>query len=191
MARTKAVDLTPELISLAVEAYRIGEPMEQVAGKLGVHKRTLQRWINAGDDEIARQFEDPNSEPPENPRLDAFVQLAAAVKEADSRFVEENLLLIRRAAAQGHVKKRTTTTKRDGSQVVEEVMGEPQWTAAAWLLERTHNSQFGRQIRQEISGPEGGPIQLDESAEARISEKLDAYYQGVADGRSLAAEAEA
>lgn len=189
MARTRAVDLTPDLIELVAEGYRSGMPLEQVAGSVGVHRVTLSRWIKAGTDEIARRDEAPDSEPPDDARLDAFVTLAAAIKAADARFVQENLLLIRRAATSGAVKKRTTTTKRDGSQVVEETLAEPQWTAAAWLLERRHTAEFGKQTRVELSGPEGGPIQVDESAEARISEKLEAYYQGVSDGRELAAEA--
>lgn len=186
MARPHAVDLTDDLIELAAEGYRTGLPMEQVAASINVHKRTLQRWISAGDDEIARRDDHPNDEPPNNPRLDAFVTLATAIKAADSRFVQENLLLLRRAATQGNVKKRVVTTKRDGTQTVEETIGEPAWQAAAWLLERRHTAQFGRQIRQEISGPDGGPVQVDAVTEAALGDKLAAYYQGVADGQQLA-----
>lgn len=189
MARTRAVDLTPELIEALAEAYRAGMPLDQVAGGAGVHKRTLQRWLEAGTDEIARRDEDPDTEPPDDPRIDAFVALATAVKQADARFVQENLLLIRRAAVDAKTVRVVTRTLKDGTKLEErtETTG-GNWQAAAWLLERRHTADFGRQTKLEVSGPEGGPIQVDESAEARISEKLDAYYQGVADGRSLAAE---
>lgn len=33
------------------------------------------------------------------------------------------------------------------------------WIAAAWKLERCHPETYGRYIRKEISGPEGGPIE--------------------------------
>lgn len=182
-------NLSDDTINAIAEAYRTGVPQAQAAALAGVTQFALSRWIKLGSDELDRLGEDPDAEPEDTDRTRNAIKLVKAIKEAEGKFVQEQLLLIRRAATQGHVKRRTTTTKRDGTQTTEEVLGEPQWTAAAWLLERRHNQQFGRQIRQEISGPDGGPIQVDESAEARISEKLDAYYQGVADGRSLASEA--
>jgi len=34
------------------------------------------------------------------------------------------------------------------------------WQAAAWWLERKHNARWGRKERQEISGPDGSPLQV-------------------------------
>ena len=34
------------------------------------------------------------------------------------------------------------------------------WQAAAWWLERKHNERWGRKERQEITGAEGGPLQV-------------------------------
>ena len=35
------------------------------------------------------------------------------------------------------------------------------WKAAAWLLERKHPDKFARRTANELSGPNGGPIQMD------------------------------
>lgn len=35
------------------------------------------------------------------------------------------------------------------------------WKAAAWLLERKHPDRFGRRVSQSISGPGGGPVQIE------------------------------
>lgn len=191
MARPTAQDLTPELIEAVADAYRTGLTMKLVAGLVGIHERTLGRWLQAGNDEITRQHETPTEPPRNDPRLSAFVELALAVKEADSKFVQEQLLIIRRAAVEGkQVKTVTRMNSKTGVTTTErtETVG-GLWTAAAWLTERRHTQDYGRQTKMEISGPDGGPIQVDDSAEARISEKLEAYYQGVADGREIASEA--
>ena len=35
------------------------------------------------------------------------------------------------------------------------------WKAAAWLLERKYPDRFARRTAREISGPGGGPVQMD------------------------------
>lgn len=39
------------------------------------------------------------------------------------------------------------------------------WQAAAWWLERTRPKKYGRYDRNEITGPEGGPMRIDVSTE--------------------------
>ena len=45
-----------------------------------------------------------------------------------------------------------------------------EWTAAAWLLERRYPKDFGR--RQEITGPDGGPLQVTDTGRDKILKLL-------------------
>ena len=40
---------------------------------------------------------------------------------------------------------------------------ETEWTAAAWRLERKFPSRYGRRQAVEVSGPGGGPIQINDA----------------------------
>jgi len=46
------------------------------------------------------------------------------------------------------------------------------WQAAAWFLERSHPRKWGRHDRHEVTGPDGGPVELAvdaQSLEARLA----------------------
>ena len=49
------------------------------------------------------------------------------------------------------------------------------WQAAAWFLERSHPTKWGRINRTEISGPDGGPIETKVDIEA-LEEKLSTFF---------------
>jgi len=51
-----------------------------------------------------------------------------------------------------------------------------QWQAAAWYLERTNNAQWGRTVRAEVTGDNGGPIQVDVDS---VMRKVEALTQRV------------
>ncbi len=45
------------------------------------------------------------------------------------------------------------------------------WTAAAWRLERKHPERWGRRDRTEVTGKDGGPIEIADARE-RLAAKL-------------------
>jgi hypothetical protein len=59
-----------------------------------------------------------------------------------------------KAAAEVRAVLRITQAANDGT-----------WQAAAWWLERTRPKQWGRQDRTEVTGPEGGAVKIDVTAE--------------------------
>lgn len=64
-----------------------------------------------------------------------FAAFAEAVEEAQALAEMRDLALIGKAA-------------------------ETEWTAAAWRLERKFPDRYGRRTKHEVSGPEGGPIEV-------------------------------
>ncbi len=46
---------------------------------------------------------------------------------------------------------------------------EGRWQAAAWYLERKYPDRWGRKDRHELSGPDGGPIELEVKGYVTIS----------------------
>lgn len=50
------------------------------------------------------------------------------------------------------------------------------WQAAAWYLERTNNPEWGRTVKTEVSGPDGGAIPIDVES---VYRKLEAVTQRV------------
>lgn len=72
-----------------------------------------------------------------------------AVENARAQAEIESVALIRQAA-------------RDGT-----------WQAAAWYLERSHPTRWGRFQRTEVTGPNGGPVQVDvELLDKRIADLI-------------------
>ena len=52
------------------------------------------------------------------------------------------------------------------------VASEKNWIPAAWLLERTHPDRYSIKTKQELSGPDGGPMQIAE-VQVTLQGKLD------------------
>lgn len=67
------------------------------------------------------------------------------------------------------VKKARAEAELRNVQAIAKAATDPRhWTAAAWFLERSYPKRWGRQARLELSGPEGGPIQVEDPRDALI-----------------------
>jgi hypothetical protein len=79
---------------------------------------------------------------------DIYREFREAVQRARAEAEIRNVGLIQRAASDGT------------------------WQAAAWFLERSHPRKWGRHDRHEVTGPDGGPLEVAvdaESLEARLA----------------------
>lgn len=104
--------LTPELQAALCECLRLGMSIEHSCDRVGINSVTFRRWKRAGakyDDQI-------------------YVEFVAAIKRAESDFVDDNMRDIRAAAASGKA-----------------------WTAAAWLLERRLPEYYAQKQIEEVS----------------------------------------
>ena len=84
----------------------------------------------------------------EKPNAEAkYRDFRDAVKEAEAQAEVASVALIRQAAQNGT------------------------WQAAAWYLERKHADRWGRndKVRQEVSGPEGKPIEVTDAKTAFLA----------------------
>lgn len=148
--------LTPETQARIVQAIEVGATYELAAQFGGVCYDTFNNWMRRGEAEQARR---------DNPRVQEgtkvwddeqpYLQFFEAVKSAEGKAAIKWLALIDKAASDS-------------------------WQAAAWKLERRYPETFGRRVvQQEVSGKDGGAIEVndgltDAERSARIAAIFDA-----------------
>ena len=152
---------------------RLGAYTETAVAHAGLPKTTHYEWTKRGAKEVARRLAmvEERAEEAERDlsRVRAFrteerlrrklrddrdreltsrearyVQYLNAVEKALADAEMADVAVLAKAAQGGAVLGRTTRTKADGSVLVTERFSEPQWTAAAWRLERKHPDRWGR-----------------------------------------------
>jgi transposase len=129
--RGRKTKLTPELLSKLENALAQGNYVETACAYVGISRAVYYHWVN--------EAQKPNAKKIYLDFLDT-VERAKAVAEM------RNLQIIQ-AAAMG---------KPDDK----ENPKDPDWKAAAWFLERGRQKSWGRHERVELSGTEGGPINV-------------------------------
>ncbi len=125
--------LTKKARDAIVTELREGGLTRDAAAIAGVCVDTVRRWQREGA-RAMRDRVDRNIAIPRNRR--AQVEFAREVAKAKAMARKDALGCIRGAMADS-------------------------WQAAAWYLERTAPGDYGTKTGVEISGPEGGPVQVD------------------------------
>lgn len=125
---------TPERAAEIIAGVRAGLPREVAARRAGVDASTVYRWLSAGKDAEAGEFRD-------------FLQ---SIEKADADCEALLLTRIQNAARGGEVVSRKTIRGKDGATRTEEQLSRPEWTAAAWILERKFRDRWGRNDRLEL-----------------------------------------
>ena len=72
----------------------------------------------------------------DNPKNTKYVQFSEAVKKAEADAEARQVALVSKAAIDT-------------------------WQAAAWMLERKHPNRWGQKVRTEVTGKDGGPVEID------------------------------
>lgn len=170
-----------------LDAVRAGVPITDAAAVAGVSARTVFRWMERGRAEQER-LDGLEAENPGEPGSVAsreserdFCHFWHRYTRARSEATAKLVLLIQRGAQGGAVVEERTRTYRDratGEQVTQtdRRLAPPDWRAASWLLARMDPTRFGAQVehaRVEVTGPDGGPVQVEDAAAlARLSDRL-------------------
>lgn len=138
--------LTDEVQERIVTAVRGGNYLDDAARYGGVTDRTVLNWMQKGREALAEVDGEDDLVAPE---MEIYVRFFRAIEKARSDAVVRNLTLVQRAA-------------------------EDNWQAAAWYLERTNPRKWGRRDTLEVTGEDGGPVQVHVSARETLAEKFAA-----------------
>ncbi len=141
--------LTPETQQAIVNALNSGNWLETAASYAGIAPATLYNWLERGRNERDRIDNDEDARPEEA----HYVEFLEAVEKARSQAQVRAVGLIQKAAIDGT------------------------WQAAAWFLERSNPQHWGRYHRMEVTGKDGGAVEIDVT---RLEEKVQAVLNRVA-----------
>lgn len=137
--------LTPAVQGLIVEALERGNYVDTAAEYAGVHRATVFRWLQEGAEPDApaalRDFHDA---------------VSRARAHAEHRMVE----IVNRTAEGGQLLSEIVRTGPDGTEEVEKRYAPPDGRLALEFLGRAHPTRWGRRNALEVSGPDGGPVQI-------------------------------
>lgn len=163
--------LTPETHDAIVRAVRAGATFENAAQAAGIGETTLYRWLQEAEEDDApeakREF-----------REDLF----RARAEVEVRVLAGSVM---KAAMGGYVIEETTITKPDGSVETRIKRAPADGRVGLDLLARRDPGRWARRNPVELSGPGGGPIQVQSTTiqelSARLAEEL-AELEDAVDG---------
>lgn len=166
--------LTQELIDKITNAVRGGNYIETSVALYGVPKWKFYEWLTA-----ARTNEKPDSL--ERILADALDKAIAEAEVRDLQKIDMAAEGIEAEFLRDEDGKLIFSKK--GDPIIKRPGMMPQWAAAAWKLERRSPRRWGRLDRIEQSGPEGGPIKIENMTEEEL-QKERARLQRILDDNS-------
>lgn len=144
---------TPEVREKILQAIRASSPLETAAQFAGIVYDTLNNWHKRAEKEKVGEYSE------------FFKDVKKARAESDVRHVAN----IVKAAQGGALISERTTQKKDGSVETVRTYARPEWTASAWILERSDPSKWAKPERIELTGAEGRPVRTE------VTQKVDLY----------------
>lgn len=161
--------LTPETHEAIVKAVRAGASYEAAAGAAGITETTLYRWLREAEEDGA---------PPAKRQFQHDLMRARA--EVEVRVVAASVM---KGAIGGYELERVTEFKPDGTRVERVKYAPADPRAGLDFLARRDPARWARRNPVELSGPDGGPIQVQSATihelTARLHEELVALEDTV------------
>lgn len=128
----QAPTVNDERVKVLINSLKNGAYVETACAYSGIGTSSVYRWIERGkaEDERLQNGDTPN--PEETP----YWEIWDAIEKARSEAMLRNITLIQTAAQSGS------------------------WQAAAWFLERTNPKLYGRRNYNELTGADGGALEV-------------------------------
>jgi hypothetical protein len=162
--RGRPSKFTPEVRKRVLDAARAGNYLETCAAFALISYDTLNEWLKRGE-KLSTGL--PGDEDERDAALAGlseiereYLDFSEAVKSERAKAEMQALMEIRQAAS-GRAGRRVRTAEGE----IVEIKEQPGvWQAHAWFLERSFPHRWGRRVQtQEISGPGGKPIQVEDT----------------------------
>ena len=166
-----------------IDCIRLGLDYQRAADSAGISRTTLHYWrLNA-----ARHRATETQGGTLNPKERVLVDFLDSLEEAEAEAEASRLEIIRGAAKGGHRMVRTTVKYDKAGDVVETVETtehlRPEWTAAAWFLERRISERYARRV--EVTGAEGAPLVPPAEQAKNLEQSLADFQAGAATAQSM------
>jgi len=156
--RLKVVD--PEIRSRFLAAVRNGSPLGHAANNSGWSDTSMFRaWTRGHDAAEAMAAGEPI-----NSVDQAYYDFMVETKQARSAVAVRNTALIQKAAQGGYLIRERTRRLPGGVVETERDYAPVEWRAADRLLTISFGNEFRESRQLEISGPNGGPVQVESSS---------------------------
>lgn len=149
--------LTPEKQEHIIKVLKAGVPLETAAAYSNISPATLFNWLSSGREVQARLDEEEAPELTENEVK--YLEFLEAVTRARAEIETLAMGTIIQAGTKG-LSYSTKYTNKDGDVIEYETMVAPDARHLEWFLERSFWQTYGRRNAIELTGPEGGPIQI-------------------------------
>jgi len=191
--------LNPEVEETICNALKMGAYLETAIAYAGISKHAFYDWVKRGTKEINRRAKvdaeresesyitlEQRSKEPYQRELErrrkrdeedkvlreqegAYAAFSDRTKRAMANGELGYLGVIAKAAKGGLVIGRSVTHHEDGTSTTVEKYARPEWTAAAWALERKNPERWGRR-QVEVVGKDGKPLEVKHSWADAIKE---------------------
>ncbi len=174
-----------------VERMELVNDLKVSAASAGVSNTALYQWRLDGARLRAIEAQGKRTL---TERERVFVDFVNALERAEAAWEVGRLSIIQGAAEGGYQHEKVTEKWEmvDGElrlteKTVVRWTADPQWTAAAWQLERRKPQKYGR--RMALTDGEGGPLIPQDEAARGLADSLREYLTGVEDGKKAVSAA--
>lgn len=168
---------------------RLGMDHLSCADSAGISRTTLHHWRLAG---ARARADEARGKRTLTPKERANVEFLNSLERADAEWEAARLATIAGASTGGFVVTKTSEKwvtcpvdekNPEGRRLVERTVTtetlRPEWTAAAWLLERRKPDRYAKRFYSEITGKDGAPLVPQEDQARNLADELRAFQMGV------------